>query len=135
MTKLGSAIIARLQDRPGFWTPLDGRVDWTVSLPETPYPRAVLTVVTADRPDTFEGPDLRFTRVQLDVYSDKSAEEASSIAEEAIEALQPEATVGGVRFCRAPEVEGPTDSGDQLDTLYAYRARTDFALLHADEGV
>lgn len=135
MADIGAAIIERLEGHAPFWTPLGGRVDWTVSQQSTPFPRAVLTIITAQRDDHFDGPDLRFTRLQLDVYSDTSAAEAAAIAEEGINALQPEATVGGVRFNRAVEVDGPTDGGDQTDTLYAFRARTDFALLHADEGV
>lgn len=131
MADWGSATVDRLEAHLPFWTPLGGRVDWTVSPPETPYPRCVLTGVSDDRPDHYSGPDLRQTRLQLDVYSSVSAAEANDIAEQSVDALQPEAIVSGIHFRRAASVEGPVDGGDQLDTLYAYRARVDFVLLHS----
>lgn len=134
MADVGSAIVGRLEADPAWTAVIDGRLDWGVSLPETPYPRAVANFITRDRPDHYTGSDMAFSRLQLDVYSAVSSGEAAEIAELAIDVLQPEDTVGGVRFCRAVEVDGPTDSGDQTDTLYIYRARTEFALLHANEG-
>ncbi len=135
MQDVGAAIVERLAANQAWWALVGGRLDWTVSPQETPFPRAVGLIVSAEQPDHFEGEDIAFTRFQLDVYSTVSAEEAASIARAAIPILKADAVAGGIWFRRAVEVEGPTDSGDQLDTLYVYRARTDFALLHSDEGV
>jgi len=135
MADVGSAIVARLEGDPAWVDAIGDRLDWGVSLQETPFPRAVATFITRDRPDHYTGSDMASSRLQLDVYSVVSSQEASDIAEIAIGILQPEDTVAGVRFTRATEVDGPNDGGDQTDTLYVYRARTDFALLHTDEGV
>ena len=134
MADVGSAIVGRLEADEAWTAAIDGRLDWGASLPETPYPRAVANFITRDRPDHYTGSDMAFSRLQLDVYSAVSSGEAAEIAELAIDVLQPEDTAGGVRFCRAVEVDGPTDGGDQTETLYVYRARTEFALLHANEG-
>jgi len=135
MPDVGAAIVARLEADHA-WTKLMGeRLDWGASLPDTAYPRAVANWITRDRPDHYTGSDMQFSRLQLDVYSAVSSGEAAEIAEIAIGVLQPEDVAEGVRFERAVEVSGPTDGGEQTDTLYAYRARTEFAWLHTDEGV
>jgi len=133
MKDVGAAIIERLQQDVGWWGSVGGRVDWTISQPETPYPRVVLLIVSQSHPNHYDGPDPREARLQLDVYSDRSAEEASTIAGQAIPILQPDDVAGGIWFRRAADIDGPTDSGDRNDTLYVYRARTDFALMFTDE--
>jgi len=131
MADVGAAIVARLEGDLA-WTELIGdRVDWGASLPETPYPRAVANWITRDRPDHYGGSDMEFSRLQLDVYSSVSSGEAAEIAEVAIGVLQPEDAAEGVRFERAVEVSGPTDGGEQTETIYAYRARLELAFLHA----
>ncbi len=129
MMTLEGAIIARLERAKAFWDPVGGRVDWGASVDGTPHPRVVLTVTSGLRPDHYTGPDVRPLRLQLDVYSTVSADEARTIAEASVSALQPEEVVEGWDFRRAPEVDGPTDSGDQTDTLYVHRAMMDYSLL------
>ena len=135
MADVGSAVIVRLEADDAWTAAIADRTDWGASLPETAYPRAVANWITRDRPDHYGGSDMQFSRLQLDVYSIVSSGEAAEIAEIAIGVLQPEDIAGGVRFERAVEVSGPTDGGEQTDTLYVYRARTEFAWLHTDEGV
>lgn len=131
MPDWGSSVVGRLDDDDDWTARVGPRTDWTVSPPETPYPRSVLTTISDPRPDHFGGEEgFRQTWLQLDVYSTESAQEANEIAEIAIRVLKPEWEGEGIRFDRAG-VDGPTDSGEQQDTLYVYRSRVDFRLWHA----
>lgn len=102
-----------------------------------------LQTVSDPRPDHFRGEQgFRQTRVQLDAWSNVSADDATKIAEAAIAAvrLDPDAggadasgswTRDGVRFDR-PQVEGPEDGFERLDTVVVYRARVDLLLWHSE---
>ena len=133
MANVGAAIIARLEGSAAWLGAVGTRTDWGVSQEGTPSPRVVATWITRDRPDHYTGEDLCYSRLQIDVYSETSANEAGDIAEIAIAILRPEEIIGGVRFERAVEIDGPADGGEQTETLYLHRARTDFAFLHANE--
>lgn len=145
MADWGAALIARLNARGALTALLgSGGVDWGILPQEANRPALILNVVSDPRPDHFGGEQgLRQTRVQADAWSDVSADEAARIAEEAIRAVRPDPLTdgadltgawseGGVRFDR-PQIEGPEDGGEQLDTLYAFRARTDLLLWHCEE--
>lgn len=144
----GAALVARLNARAALTGLLgSGGVDWGVRPEDTDLPSLVLNVTSDPRPDHFSGEqDFRRTWVQADAWSSKSADEAAKIAEETIRAVRPVPgqdgsdasgawVQDGVRFDR-PQIEGPVDSGEQLDTLYAFRARVDLLLWHSEtEGI
>lgn len=146
MADWGAALVARLEANVALAGLLAGGVDWGVLPQETALPSLVLNTISDPRDDHYRGEQgLRRTRVQADAYSSVSADEASRIAEAAIAAVRPDPGVdgadesggwsqGGVRFDR-PQIEGPEDSGEQLDTLYAFRARVDLLLWHCEEEV
>lgn len=145
MPDWGSALVARLDARAALTALLAaGAVDWGVLPQDTARPSLVLNTVSDPRPDHYSGEQgFRQSRVQAEAWSDVSADEATRIAEEAIRAVRPDPgedgsdetgawSEAGVRFDR-PQIEGPVDSGEQLDTLYAFRARVDLLLWHCEE--
>ena len=132
MADWGEAVVGRLTADQAVAQLVGDRVDWTRRPQDDGYPAIVLQTISDPRPDHFTGAQgFRPSRLQLDAYSTESAGEATRIAEAAIDALRPpDDNAFGIRFDRAG-VDGPTDGGDQLDTVYVYWARVDFLLWHA----
>lgn len=132
MADWGKAVVERLVGDQAVAQLVGDRVDWTRRPQDDGYPAIVLQTISDPRPDHFTGADgFRQTRLQLDAYSTESGGDASRIAEAAIDALRdPVDNASGIRFDRAG-VDGPTDGGDQLDTVYVYWARVDILLWHA----
>ena len=131
---LGSAAVSALAGDRGDWN-VRPQIDRGACL--------VFSTASDDRPDHFGGEQsFRQTRVQVDAWSGVSADEATRLAEAVIAAVRLEpGSPGvrddgswerdGVRFDR-PQVEGPVDGGEQLDTLYVHRARVDLLLWHSE---
>jgi hypothetical protein len=145
MADWGAALVARLDARASLTDLLGSEgVDWGIVPQETVRPSVVLNVISDPRGDHYRGEQgMRQTRVQADCYSETSADEAYRIADEVIAAVRPDPgqdgaddtgawSQDGVRFDR-PQIEGPVDSGEQLDTLYVHGARVDLLLWHCEE--
>lgn len=94
-------------------------------------PGVTLAVIADPRPAHFTGSQgLRETRISADCWSALDSLEAIEIAEWLRGVLETPDTVAGVRFERS-FIEGPGDSGEQLEALYVYRARLDCQVWHA----
>jgi hypothetical protein len=147
MADWGAALTARLLADAALAAAVGARIDWNVRPDKEALPAVILQTVSDPRPDHFGGEqDFRQTRVQVDCWSLVSADHATQIAEKVIAAVRPVPGQAGsyddgswerdgVRFDR-PQVEGPVDGGEQLDTVYVHRARVDVLLWHSEmEGV
>lgn len=144
MADWGSALTAQLLADTALTAALGadaGNIDWSTR-PESGR-GVTLETVSDPRPDHFRGEQsFRRTRVQADAWSNVSADDAVKIAEAVIGAVRLDPDEGnadasgswerdGVRFDR-PQVEGPEDGFERLDTVVIYRARVDLLLWHSE---
>lgn len=96
----------------------------------TAFPYATLNDITDSRPQTLDGWDLEFARVQIDTWA-LSVADARSAMETLIAALVPGNTSNGHTFQRADIVLGPRDVGGERegDTII-YRRSADLMIPH-----
>lgn len=109
----------------------DARVQWGRLPPETALPYIRLAAISDPRPETLDGyQSARVTRVQADCFG-ATYEEADTLAEALIAALDTPATLGGVRFGRS-KAEGPRDLSEELPGGgILHRASVDLLIEHA----
>lgn len=144
MADWGSALTAQLLADAAVAALVGQDIDWVARPEGEAWQRYItLQVVSDPRPDHFTGAqDLRQSRVQADCWSTVSAGDAAQLAEAVIAAVRLDPGQGnadatgawsrdGVRFDR-PQVEGPVDGVESLDTVMVYRARVDLLLWHCE---
>lgn len=126
-----TALRKRLLDDVAVKAIVSTRVDWSVRPQADPFPAIVLTMVSDDRSQNFEGFDkFRPTRVQIDCYA-KTYAEAASLREAVIAAVVPAAIVTDTEFLRA-FVNNVLDRGDQTETNgFVHRQLIDFTFWHS----
>ncbi len=153
MADWGSALTAQLLANAALSALVGDRIDWLAWAESGVDRQVTLQTISDVRPDHYSGSiDHRMTRVQADAWSTISSGDAAAIAEAVIGAVRldagdvanaPEGSADrsgawvrdGVRFDR-PQIEGPVDGVEQLDTVRVYRARVDLLLWHCEtEGV
>jgi len=124
-----TALRKRLLDDAAVKAIVSTRVDWAVRPEKAPFPAIVLTLVSDDRSQNFEGFNgFRQTRVQVDCYALEYGQ-AVTLREAAIAVLVPEATVSGVTFLRA-FINNVLDRGDQTETGFIHRQLIDLSIWH-----
>lgn len=144
MADWGSALTGQLLANVPLQTLLGAdaqNIDWST---RPAGGRGITLETTSDpRPDHFRGEQsFRRTRVQADCWSNVSADDAVKIAEAVIAAVRLDPGVSGadasgswerdgVRFDR-PQIEGPEDGFERVDTVVIYRARLDLLLWHSE---
>lgn len=102
---------------------------WSVRPETSPFPAIVLTLVSDDRSQNFDGFNgYRPTRVQIDCYAQEYSH-AASMREAVIAATVSPATALGVEFLRA-FVNTVLDRGDQTDTGFVHRQLIDLTIWH-----
>ena len=95
------ALLARLMADAAVAALVGTRVYWEDRPQEDALPAITLQVIPSKRVQHMTGfQRLQLTRVQMDVWAE-SYESKKAVAEAAIAAVTPRATVGGVRFDRA----------------------------------
>lgn len=94
----------------------------------TDLPAITLQRVAGERPQTHDGFDLSFTRVQLDAWAATPAQ-ARAIVDDAVAVLAPRNTSNGIRFDRM-FFEGERDTTERLGTQTIYRTGIDLLVWH-----
>ena len=102
---------------------------WSVRPESSPFPAIVLTLVSDDRSQNFEGFNgFHSSRVQIDCYASDYVT-AANMREAVLAAVVPEAVVSDVTFLRA-FVNTVLDRGDQTDTGFVHRQLLDITVWH-----
>lgn len=105
------------------------RVDWSVRPQASLLPAITLQMISEPRPATMAGTmNTREARVQVDVWG-KTYSDARLGARAVISALEPEATVGPVRFLRS-FVDGDRDMPEDTELGVVFRVSVDLKVNH-----
>lgn len=125
-----TALRKRLLDDAAVKAIVSMRVDWSLRPQGDPFPAIVLTLVSDDRSQNFDGFNkFRPTRVQVDCYAETYLV-AANLREAVIAALVPNATVTGTEFLRT-FINSVLDRGDQTEAgTYLHRQLIDLSVWH-----
>jgi hypothetical protein len=94
-------------------------------------PGITLQKIVDARPQHMQGfQDLRGTQVQADVWS-LDALEARNVKEALVDAVVPNAIIGGTRFDRSFVIHGASSTEENDAKQIIYRERIDFTVWHA----
>lgn len=115
-----AALRARLLDLAA----VGGRVYWDERPQGSALPALTLSIVNDRRPENLKGFDVPETLVQVDVWAANFADKRS-IREAVIAVLSPPATVGGIEFMRATEINS-RGLNERTETAFIFRDAIDF---------